>query len=139
MTDMDLCQFPIFTAILFLQPLIQQLLRANQIYLCSSDSETYQRTSFLVVLIVVSFLSLAINVRFIQGSFGISLRMDHISFLWSWQNFRNRAPKILKSIEKLNFYLLNPTFPRSTYPSTGYSLLLIYLNCFHVHGSSFEI
>ena len=139
LTDMDLCKFLIFTAIPFLQPLIQQLLRANKTCLCSSDSETCQRTSFLVALTVVSFLSLAINFHFIQGCFGISLRMNHISFLWNWLNIRNRAPWILTSIEKLHSYLSNPTFPRSAYPSTGYSLLLLYRNCFHVHGSSFEI
>ena len=99
---MGLFKFLIFTVISFLQLFIRQLLRENKTWFCSSDSETCQRTSFSVVLTVVFFLSFAINFCFSQGCLGISLRMDHISFLWNWQNIRKSTPKILTNIEKLH-------------------------------------
>ena len=98
LNDMNLCKFSIFTAISYLQPLIRQLLRVNKTCLCSSDSETCQRTSFLVNLAVVSFLPLAINFRFNQGYFDISLRMDHISFLWNWQNITEKSTQNIEKV-----------------------------------------
>ena len=112
----DLCKFFICTVIPFFQPFIQQLLRENKTCLCSSVAETCHRTSFLVVLTVVSFLSLAVNFRFSQGCFDISLRMDHISFLWNWQNIWKRAPRIMKNIEKLH----------SSFKSNVYSQRLLF-------------
>ena len=139
---MDLYKFSIFAAIPFLQPLIQQLLRTTKTCLGSSNSETCQRTSFLVVLAVVCFLSLAINFRFSHRCFGIFMRMDHtLVFSEIGRTSRKRAPRILTSIEKLHSCLLNSTFPRSAYPFTlcSFLLFLISLSRFHVHGNSFEI